>query len=131
MCMRLVIKKGDIEKIVRNSAKSPVELAGFLIGIKRSEDFVVEYTYDADTTNNTSTSFKIKPIDVYNAIKRAEEDRLEIIGIYHTHPAPPEPSPKDREGMKAWPGIWLIVDSRTGRYNAWNEKLEKIVVEVV
>ncbi len=33
--------------------------------------------------------------------------------------------------MKAWPGIWLIIDSRTGRYSAWNEKLEKIVVEII
>lgn len=129
--MRLIIKKSDIERIVKNAMKSSVELAGFLIGVKKSEDFMVEYTYDADTANNTSISFKISPNDTYNAIKRAEEDKLEIIGIYHTHPAPPEPSLKDREGMKAWPGIWLIIDSRTGRYNAWNEKLEKIVVEVV
>ncbi|MGC8947918.1 MAG: M67 family metallopeptidase [Thermoprotei archaeon] len=129
--MRLLIKKNDIEKIVRKAVKSPVELAGFLIGIKGSEDFIVKYIYNADPSDNTNVSFKIKPNDTYNAIKQAESENLEIIGVYHTHPAPPEPSSKDREGMKAWPGVWLIIDSRTGRYGAWNEKLEKIVVEII
>lgn len=129
--MRLLIRRNDIEKIVKDAIKSSVELAGFLIGIRGSEDFIVKHVYNADSSNNTNVSFKIKPDDIYNAIKQAEDQNLEIVGIYHTHPAPPEPSSKDLEGMKAWPGIWLIVDSRTGRYNAWNEKLEKIIVEII
>ncbi|MEM3715244.1 MAG: M67 family metallopeptidase [Thermoprotei archaeon] len=129
--MRLLIKKNDIEKIVKKAVKSSVELAGFLIGIRGSEDFIVKYVYDADASDNTKVSFKIKPNDTYNAIKQAESEKLEIIGIYHTHPAPPEPSSKDHEGMKAWPGIWLIIDSRTGRFSAWNEKFEKVVIEII
>jgi len=43
---------------------------------------------------------------------KAEENGLQLIGFYHSHPAAPRPSPINLDYMKLWPhSIWLIVSS--------------------
>jgi proteasome lid subunit RPN8/RPN11 len=57
-------------------------------------------------------------------------DEYDIMGIIHSHPAPPYPSSIDRENMKLWPVVWLIVDSRVGNYKAWIGDREIEIIEI-
>jgi len=41
------------------------------------------------------------------------------MALIHSHPAPPNPSIKDLNGMRLWPIPWVIVDSRACRVKAW------------
>ncbi len=66
----------------------------------------------ADNINDSSTSFALDPSFVYQVLVEGEREGLEIVGIFHAHPAPPYPSSSDREGMKLWPVIWLIAENK-------------------
>ncbi len=117
--MRLLIRKKHLRLIVERALGSDVEVVGFLIGRAVEEGVEVAELVFAENVERSPTRFRIEGEDVYRAIRTAEEKGLEIVGIFHSHPAPPAPSKLDMEGMKLWPVTWLIVDSRTGDYAAW------------
>ena len=73
-------------------AASPRECCGVLIG---NDTDIVE----AFGTRNIAASpdrFLVDPSDHFQAVRRARECGLEILGFYHSHPhSPPYPSPTD------------------------------------
>jgi proteasome lid subunit RPN8/RPN11 len=71
-----------------------------------------------------------------------KEERLQIIAIFHSHPAGANPSSFDRKSMKYYHNcgikkfthlVWIIVDSRNKNINGFiylENKLFQIRVEV-
>jgi proteasome lid subunit RPN8/RPN11 len=105
----------------------PRECCGALIGRashnRKSSKAVVRAVPLANATDEMAERRYLIPGDMVLEIERAaEQDGLEIVGFYHSHPDHrPEPSALDRE--EAWPWYtYLIVAARsedTGPVRAW------------
>jgi proteasome lid subunit RPN8/RPN11 len=108
---RLLIDEEALKRLCSEAAGSRVEVCGLLLGRVVEGCAVVEALEPLENIAASPSSFKAKPEDVYRAYVKAEGLSLEIVGIYHSHPAPPKPSGADVEGMRLWPVVWLIVSS--------------------
>lgn len=73
-------------------------------------------------------AFRIDPEEMYSAMAEAEEEGLELLGIFHTHPGPPIPSGVDLKYMRLWPVVWVISSMYSWRTAAW--RFEKTLREV-
>ncbi|MEM1572679.1 Mov34/MPN/PAD-1 family protein [Pyrobaculum sp.] len=73
-------------------------------------------------------AFRIDPEEMYRAITEAEEEGLELLAIFHTHPGPPTPSSVDLKYMRLWPVVWIISNTFSWKTTAW--RLEKTLREV-
>ena len=116
---RIAVGDRVLETIRRHvEAVYPEEACGGLLGHVH-EDGAAELL-EAITLENTrrderARRYLVAPDDVLALERRAEDDGLEVLGYFHSHPdAPATPSPFDRE--HAWPGyIYMIVSVSGGR----------------
>ncbi len=102
MALRLGVLKDHLKLI----ARSNIERIGMIIGRG-----TVGYALIAvkNTAGNPRIEFSGDPWDIVVAHNTADILGVEVIGIYHTHPSgEPNPSPRDLDGMIAWPYIWVI-----------------------
>lgn len=77
--------KSEIEEFMTGTY--PYECCGIVIGDKR--DCVVKKVISIENTAHGGVRnefFEIDPLEMYGIERLAEEERAEIIGIYHSHP---------------------------------------------
>ena len=67
-------------------------------------------------SNASRTAFSVNPENEYKLLIEAETQGESLVGIYHSHPAPPEPSTADLRNMRLNPVIWLISSKLTGSW---------------
>ena len=130
---RLVVDEGLLSRLSREAVEASVELCGLLLGRVDGEAAVVEVAEPLENVAASPTSFRARPEDVYTAHLKAEERGLDVVGIYHSHPAPPSPSTADLEGMGRWPLAWLIIsslDGSTAAYQLRGGGVARLEVEV-
>lgn len=77
----------------------PDECCGFMLGKENGEERVIE---EIIVVNNCKEGdkrrrFEISPSDYLNAERYADENQLQLLGVYHSHPNHPSiPSEHDR-----------------------------------
>jgi proteasome lid subunit RPN8/RPN11 len=110
--MILEIKRTFLDRIKEEAKINQVEICGFIIGEIRGSRAIATEIKSAKNVLNSPTRFQIDPEDFLKTLAKAESRKLEIIGFYHSHPAPPYPSLVDEKFMALWPDkIWLIVST--------------------
>jgi len=127
-----------VQKLAEETVdRYPVEACALLLGVYRGEKVVVKKVRITENVNNSSISFALDPSFVYRVLLEGERMGLEIVGIFHAHPALPYPSCSDREGMKLWPVIWLIAQNESKEVFKLfafklgkEEEVEEVMVEV-
>jgi proteasome lid subunit RPN8/RPN11 len=98
----------------------PVEACAMLFGNLSHDEAVVEKVEVAPNELQSAVRFKIDPAKVAAAFTEAEEEGLDFIGLFHSHPAPAAPSPIDLKYMKLWgDALWLIMSSTDGNLAAY------------
>lgn len=77
----------------------PGECCGILLGDR--ESFVVRELYTAQNAiSQGKDHFRIAPLELYQAERKADEQGLETVGFYHSHPDhPAELSAEDERNM--------------------------------
>ncbi|ASA77921.1 M67 family metallopeptidase [Thermococcus sp. 5-4] len=132
--MMMVIRREDLKRIIKAAENSRIEICGMLFGRRNGERIEVEEVRFVPNRLNSPTAFEMEPVEMVNAIDRAEERGLEVVGIFHSHlKCPPRPSGRDLRGMRLWQVVWLIVDEK-GNYGAFvleGDKIREVWVEVV
>jgi len=95
----------------------PSESAALLFG-QVSDTLVVVSHIELVHNEATSsiTSFTVNPEEQYRLLVEAEERGQELVGIFHSHPAPPYPSSRDKQNMKLNPVVWLIASKDSGKW---------------
>ncbi|MCL7474886.1 MAG: M67 family metallopeptidase [Methanosarcinales archaeon] len=89
---------------------APYEACGILIGRKEQSSIIVEIVVPIKNSRPSDRSFELDPREHYDAWNRAEEEGMEIVGVYHTHPhSKASPSAWDRESMENYQTLWVIV----------------------
>jgi len=79
-----------------------------LLGRRTGNFFEVSDIIPMATSNNSRTSFTIDPQELFAAYRQAEDRQLDVIGIFHSHPAAASPSETDLQFMELNPVVWLI-----------------------
>lgn len=115
--------------------KYPVEACGLLFGDMDRGEAIVRGVAAAYNTLGSSTDFQIDPEEFLEALSKAEEENMEHLGFFHSHPASPKPSATDTRYMKLWPeSIWLIIssiDCKMAAYQILNGSCQGVNLKVI
>ncbi len=116
----------------------PNEGCALLLGIYTDNGLTAQVTRVAEAENiaKSQFSFEIDPEQQYCILAAAAKEGLEQIGIYHSHPAPPEPSASDLDFMKFNPCVWVIDGVykqrfRMKAYQLWQGFLESVQIQLI
>ncbi len=98
-----------IDAVLAHAADAdPREACGLLIGHGGRIDRAVR----ARNLAALDTRYEIAPEDHFAAVRAARDQRLEVVGAYHSHPGSPAvPSATDREA--AFAGFLFVIASST------------------
>ena len=114
--MEISLAPTQMEQLARLARSSlPNESCAFLLGKK---DRVVEILA-MQNADQSAISFSIEPQDVLRAYDVAESKKLQVIGIFHSHPARPAPSNTDKNFMEINPVVWLIYSTTEQEFKAY------------
>jgi [CysO sulfur-carrier protein]-S-L-cysteine hydrolase len=93
----------------------PNESCAFLLGKKNA---VIEIL-PMRNADQSQVSFSIEPQEMLRAYDHAESKKLQVIGIFHSHPARPAPSGTDKKFMEINPVVWVIYSTTEHRMKAY------------
>ena len=114
--MEISLAQTQIEQLTRLARSSlPNESCAFLLG---KNDRVVEILA-MQNADQSAISFSIEPQEVLHAYDVAESKKLQVIGIFHSHPARPAPSNTDKKFMEINPVVWLIYSTTEQEFKAY------------
>lgn len=94
---------------IRDQA-TPFEACALLLGTYQKQNAIAVVNRIAEMENiaKSSSTFAMDPEQQYKILSEAEQDNLEQVGVFHSHPAAPNPSHWDLEYMKFNPCVWVI-----------------------
>ncbi len=125
---KLRLGRGLLQHLQR-LAMSEKEKVGVCIGTGSTISALVP----AENVLSSPVEFLADPLDIIAAHELAENLRVSVVALYHTHPmGGPVPSVKDQEGMKFWPLPWIIASR--GDVKAWvleGGQVKEVTIEVV
>lgn len=109
----------ELEQIARISL--PNESCAFLLGDSQQQNnkVVIAEILPIKNVQASYISFEIPPDELLKAYDYAEQKRLQIAGIFHSHPAPASPSRTDIRFMEINPVVWVIYSTTERRFAAW------------
>lgn len=112
------ISKEQSSKLLNHAENSlPNEAVALLFGTISNDVILtkrVEYLANESITNQTS--FSVNPEDQYALLMDADNRGESMIGIFHSHPAPPRPSHTDIRNMRLNPVVWIVASKITGNW---------------
>ena len=105
----------------------PNEICGILLGKERDGHRVIMNSMPIENSFETDEQyhrFSITPQAMFAAERLARRDRMDVLGVYHSHPdSPARPSEYDRDhaAWTAWTYIIVSVESGTlADFRAWH-----------
>lgn len=113
------LKPDELELLHRHAEDSlPLEAVALLFGSVVDNRILAKRIVIVDNTSQSRTTFSVNPELQYRLLVEAENLGEDLVGIFHSHPAPPRPSHSDLENMKLNPVVWLIASNETGRWES-------------
>lgn len=88
-------------EVLKNDAfhSFPDECCGFMLGTESGEERAIKHIIVVNNCKegDKRRRFEISPADYLNAERYADENHLQLLGVYHSHPNHPSvPSEQDR-----------------------------------
>jgi len=112
----------------------PIESCALLFGKMNRGQAVLERVITTPNVLKSSVRFEIDTKTFYDAFMQANNDGLEFIGLFHSHPAPAYPSSVDLEFMRLWgDAVWLIMSSTYNNFAAFqmsDGKVQRVTVKI-
>jgi len=120
MTQRLVLSSKQASELKKLAVDSlPLESCALLAGKMSNDDFVVSEVIVAKNADMSQVTFSIEPNELLDAYNKAESQGLDIIAIFHSHPAPARPSATDIKYMEINPIPWLIMSTTNNDMKAF------------
>ena len=125
--MEISLTAEQLEQLA-NIAKAaiPNESCAFLLGTNGTMIEILPMR----NADESQVSFSIEPQEVLHAYEHAESKRLQVVGIFHSHPARPAPSGTDRRFMEINPVVWLIYSTTEHTFKAYVYENDVVEVDV-
>ncbi len=102
-----------LEKIAKDD--TPFESCALLLGSVENNRVKVSDILQAKNLEHSTVTFQIDPAFIFKAYQKADQEGKELVAIFHSHPAPPRPSPTDLHYMEVNPVVWLILSTITNK----------------
>jgi proteasome lid subunit RPN8/RPN11 len=113
----LRLPKAALDKLHSHAEEGlPLESVALLFGYVKESEIVVTRLEFLENVALSTTSFAADPEREYQLLVDAEERGEELVGIFHSHPAPPRPSFRDLQNMRLNPVVWAIASKSTGSW---------------
>ena len=122
---RNILSKQAIEQV-------PNESCALLFGKTEKDQLVVKDLFLTENTEKSPVNFTISNEQLIQGYQEAEEKKLEVIGIFHSHPnSEPYPSNTDKKFMKINPVVWVIFSCLSKNFQAYTLDSEIIEIPIV
>ena len=125
--LQKIILSQSIKKILTNHAENenPNESCALLYG----NDETVSEVFLTKNIEESPVNFTISNEQLIEGYKIAEERKLPVIGIFHSHPnSEAYPSSTDKKFMHSNPVVWIIYSGVNKNFKAY--VLESDVIEI-
>jgi [CysO sulfur-carrier protein]-S-L-cysteine hydrolase len=112
----------------------PNESCALLLGNHTNENEIkVVDSLSMKNSDESPTRFRIESQELINGYLTAEKRNLNVVGIFHSHPAPPVPSSTDKIFMEINPVVWLIYSTITSQSKAYifEQKVRQVQLKVI
>ncbi len=110
MYTSLTLKKEHLEQMIRHvEAQVPMEACGLLAGRNERVESVLRVASAAPSP----VRFRMDPAEQLRAFEWIDEHGLDLVGIFHSHPAGPAAVSPTDIAQAAYPVVYIIL-SRTG-----------------
>ncbi len=129
--MQKIILTESQKKILANHASNekPNESCAVLFGTLDSQRTTVKEIFLTENIDKSPINFTISNEQLIKCYKTAEEKKMEVVGIFHSHPnSEAYPSDTDKKFMYSNPVVWVIYSGITNEFKAY--VLESDIVEV-
>ena len=128
--MYLVLTEAQRQVLsIEANDKKPNESCALLFGKKDNDKIRVNEIFIADNIEKSPVNFTISNEQLIEGYKIAEEKKVEVIGIFHSHPnSDAYPSNTDKKFMHSNPVVWIIYSGINKDFKAYF--LESDIVEI-
>jgi len=119
------------KKILSNHAdnEKPNESCAILFGRIENQKTIVEDIFLTKNIDESPINFTISNEQLIKCYKTAEEKKMEVVGIFHSHPnSVAYPSETDKKFMYSNPVVWVIYSGISDEFRAY--VLESDVLEI-
>jgi proteasome lid subunit RPN8/RPN11 len=108
--MTLEISAEHVERISSHSKEShPVEACGVLIGTLAGDVRTVTEVWPARNRLSSESSYEIDPETLFRAFSHAEQNKLEVVGFYHSHPFWSADASETDKARANYPGLSYVI----------------------
>ena len=100
--------------------QNPYEACAILLGNTDEETWKTTEIFLTENIDKSEINFTISNQQLLEVYSKAEESRLDVVGIFHSHPKSlPSPSNTDIKFMKGNPIPWIIYSGLTKEMKAY------------
>lgn len=129
---QITISETQKRKLVKHAKTCyPNESCALLFGTIKDENYLVSDIFLTDNVEESQVNFTVSNEDLLKAYRAAEEKKLDVIGIFHSHPnSEAVPSQTDKKFMQSNPVIWVIYSGLTDSFSAFylERKIEDVKI---
>jgi [CysO sulfur-carrier protein]-S-L-cysteine hydrolase len=106
----------------------PDESCALLLG----ENNIVVEILPMRNVDESPITFSIESTELVHAYNLAESKGLQVIAIFHSHPAKPSPSSTDIKFMEINPVVWLIYSTTEWRLKAYvyDDDIKEVTIKI-
>jgi proteasome lid subunit RPN8/RPN11 len=99
---------------------------------KGEEEVTVTDILPMRNADESMISFSIEPKELLQAYELAEKKNLQIVGIFHSHPARPAPSTTDIKFMEINPVVWVIYSTTNEQFKAYvyDDSVSEVAIKI-
>ena len=117
----VVLLQNHIELLTDHAKRNiPNESCAILFGKIENENFIVKDVFLTKNIENSSINFTISNDELITAYDEAEKRKLEVVGIFHSHPdSNAYPSTTDKKYMEINPVPWVIFSNKNKEFKAY------------
>ena len=125
---KIILKQSDKKILVQHSEnQKPNETCAILFGKENK----IEEVFLTKNIDESPINFTISNEQLIEAYKIAEEKKIEVIGIFHSHPNSEAcPSNTDKKFMQSNPVVWIIYSGINKNFKAFILESDSIEIPI-
>jgi len=128
---KIIISESQKKTLVNHANnEKPNESCAILFGTVNEQKTIVKEIFLAKNIDESPVNFTISNEQLIKCYKTAEEKKMEVVGIFHSHPnSEAYPSSTDKKFMYSNPVVWVIYSGISNEFKAY--VLESDILEVL
>lgn len=107
---KIVLKNEHVKMMLEETHRAyPQEACGIILGQFESDAAIAQEVVFTKNIAESSVRFVVDAEELYRILVRAEDEGMDMVGIFHSHPTTAKPSGVDQPFMEVNPVVWVIL----------------------